>query len=107
MGKREQEDCQKHRALLQRSHDRLAELEEKGIDAVSHYDITIAHGGDAAKALHMAKYLTRNHIAWFADRVADCSKIPQQITLFDALAPSPDAHLGAAYEDQQSGMDDC
>ncbi len=56
---------------LHRSVERLRELEEKGIQALSRYDIEIAAGGDAEEALRTAKMLVENHIRYFEEKLAN------------------------------------
>lgn len=58
-------------ADLKRSKERYAELEEKGIKALSDYDINIAHGGDAESALATAKMLVGNHIKYYERKLAE------------------------------------
>lgn len=106
MGRKEQDQCNYYRREKERSHNRMAELKERGVEAMSRYDVEIAHGGDAAGALHTALWLVGNHIRYFTEKVQECDKIPQQATLFDAFSAAPDAHLEAAYEDAQSGIGD-
>ncbi len=80
--------CQQYRQNLDRSQRRLAELETRGVAAMSRYDIEIAHGGDADGALRMATWLVGNHIASFTDKLTHCNEPVQQITLIDAtLSP--------------------
>jgi len=80
--------CRQYRQDLDRSRQRLAELEERGMAAMSRYDIEIAHGGDADGALRMARWLVSNHIAYFTEKLTHCDEPSQQITLFDtSLAP--------------------
>lgn len=57
---------------------------------MSRYDVEIAHGGDADGALHMAKWLVGNHIAYFTEQLTHCNDPVQQITLFDASPSSGD-----------------
>ena len=80
--------CRQYRQDLDRSQQRMADLETRGTAAMSRYDIEIAHGGDADGALHMAKWLVGNHIAYFAEQLTHCDEPVQQITLFDASLSS-------------------
>jgi hypothetical protein len=59
---------------LLRSEARLKELEEKGIQALSRYDIEIASGGDAEQALRTAKMLVGNHIRYFQEKVSNTQR---------------------------------
>ena len=59
---------------LQRSEERLQELEEKGVHALSRYDIEIASGGDAEQALITAKMLVSNHIRYFQEKVSNTQR---------------------------------
>jgi hypothetical protein len=79
---------------LDRSQRRLADLETRGIAAMSRYEIEIADGGDADGALQTARGLVTNHITYFTEQLTHCDERAQQITLFDASlfpedAPSP------------------
>ena len=56
---------------LQRSEEQLKELEAKGIQALSRYDIEIAAGGDAQLALQTAKMLVSNHVRYFKEKLAN------------------------------------
>lgn len=51
------------------AEERLQELEEKGVQALSRYDIQIASGGDAERALQTAKMLVGNHIRYFKEKL--------------------------------------
>lgn len=80
--------CRQYRQDLDRSQRRLTELETRGIEAMSRYDIEIAHGGRAEEALQTARWLVGNHIAYFTEKLSHCNEPVQQITLFDtSLAP--------------------
>ncbi len=83
--------CQQYRQDLDRSHQRMTDLETRGTAAMSRYDIEIAHGGDADGALRMAKWLVGNHIAYFTEQLTHCNEPVQQITLFDTSPSSGDA----------------
>lgn len=83
--------CRQYRQDLDRSRQRLAELETCGIAAMSRYDIEIAHGGGADGALRTATWLVGNHIAYFTEKLIHCDEPVQQITLFEACT-APDAH---------------
>lgn len=97
-------ECRQYRQDLDRSQRRLTELQERGVAAMSRYDIEIAHGGDADRALHTATWLVGNHIAYFTEKLSHCDQPVQQITLFDAsLAPddpSSSSSLPAVLEGQ-------
>jgi hypothetical protein len=84
MGKREQEQCRRHRDDLERSRARMEELVAHGYDALSRYDVEIAAGGDKEKALWTALYLVGNQVRYFAERVEACDELPRQATLFEA-----------------------
>lgn len=55
---------------LAESKHRLAELESRGADALSRYDIEIAGGGTAQSALSTALMLVRNHVAYYERQLA-------------------------------------
>lgn len=74
-----------------RSQRRQADLETRGIAAMSRYDIEIAHGGDTDGDLHMANRLVGNHIAYFAEQLTHCNEPVRQITLFAASRSSGNA----------------
>lgn len=93
MGKKETEVCRQHRADLDRSIKRRDQLVEHGVNAMSVYDIEIAHGGNEEQALQEARRLVGNHISYFSDKVAECDKRPRQTTLFDA-------HLESDYDER-------
>jgi len=61
----------------------MAELVDKGADALSRYDIEVASGGDVERVLWTALYLVGNHVRYFTDKVRECETIPKQQTLFD------------------------
>ncbi len=50
---------------LAKSQARMKELEEKGTDALSRYDIEIASMGNAEQALSTAKMLVSNHVKYY------------------------------------------
>ncbi len=56
---------------LEKDEARLKELEEKGIEGLSKYDVEIAAMGDAEMALDTAKRLKRNHIKCDKERIAE------------------------------------
>ena len=58
------ESFEHYEQSLHREEARLQELEVRGAEALSEYDIKIAAGGDAALALQTALQLVRNHIAY-------------------------------------------
>ncbi len=87
---RKEEQCHHYRQERERSQQRLTELETRGIEAMSRYDIEIAHGGRAEEALHTALWLVGNHLRYFAEKLAHCDEPVQQITLFDAAARPTD-----------------
>jgi len=59
------------------------------MEAMSRYDIEIAHGGRAEEALHTARWLVGNHLTYFTEKLSHCDEPTRQITLFDASS-SPD-----------------
>ena len=61
----------------------MAELQEKGVEALSRYDREIAYGRDDARATLMSTRLVGNHIRYFPDLLTGCPEPVQQITLFD------------------------
>jgi hypothetical protein len=67
---------------LKKSQARLDALTGQGTQALSHYDIKIAHQGNAEEALQTAKRLVCNHIAYFTKKIAELKKQPRQLALF-------------------------
>ena len=51
---------------------------------MSRYDVEIAAGGDAEKALWTALYLVGDQVRHFMQQVAACDELPRQATLFKA-----------------------
>ena len=105
---KEHDDRAYYRSTLEREKQRLTELEERGIAALSDYDVTIAFGGDAERALATAKQLVGNHIAYFGEKAARLDPEVRQLDLFAphgdiyvAPEPAPDEHLESAYDDRQ------
>ncbi len=62
----------------------MEELVDHGSDALGRYDVEVAAGGDAEKALRTALYLAGNQFRHFTERVKECDGIPRQATLFEA-----------------------
>ena len=67
---------------LRKSQERLDALTMQGTQALSRYDIKIAHQGNAEEALQTAKRLVCNHIAYFTKQIAQPKKQPTQLGLF-------------------------
>lgn len=112
----ERENHSHYRGELERSRQRLKDLEERGIEALSHYDINIAHGGDVEGALRMAKGLVSNHIAYYGEKLQALGPEVRQIDMFGTLLPAADIfvapepaeddHLEDAYDlSQGEGFD--
>lgn len=78
------------RATLAERRNRLAALEERGTQALSRYDIEIAHGSNADEALATAKWLVGNQIAYYTCQLEPEDGVPQQIDFFVQLAATPD-----------------
>ena len=85
-----EEQCRRYRHELERSQRRMAELQEKGVEALSRYDREIAFGGDDELAIQQSTWLVGNHIRHFTEKIEDCGEPVQQITLFEATG-APDA----------------
>jgi hypothetical protein len=66
---------------LKKSQARLKELNRLGANALSRYDIQIAHQGDADEALRTAKRLVGNHISYFREKIAELKRKPTQLAL--------------------------
>ena len=96
MGRKEEDRCRRYREERNRAHARMEELVEKGEGALSRYDVEVAAGGDAEKALWTALYLTGNHVRYFTERVQECVRLPRQATLFESGGhPEPTAAVEA------------
>jgi hypothetical protein len=67
---------------LREAEDRLSDLNQIGIKALSSYDINIAHSGHAKLALWTAKRLVSNQIKYFKRKILELEKEPTQIALF-------------------------
>jgi hypothetical protein len=59
---------------------RLEDLETRGAEALSKYDIQIAFGGDADLAIRTSTQLVRNHIASYSRQLEEMP--PEQGKLF-------------------------
>ncbi len=68
-----------YRQELAKSQARLRALEENGIQALSRYDIEIAHLGNAEQALRTAKVLVSNHIKYYQRLLKEN---PEQLRIF-------------------------
>lgn len=88
MGEREVERCDRYREELARFRSRRDALVDQGADALSWYDIGVAASGDAERALGTARSLSGNHVRYFAEKVAECDRLPRQQTLFEASPPA-------------------
>ena len=66
---------------LNKSLARRKELNQRGANALSRYDIEIASGGDAQLALQTAKWLVSNHITYYQKLIAEMEKEPTQLAL--------------------------
>ena len=65
------ETPQELRDALAEREARYKELKEKGVKALSKYDIEIAHMGDAQGALRTALMLVGNHIKWYKGKLGE------------------------------------
>lgn len=81
------QDHSYYREEIEKSKRRLADLEERGIEAMSRYDIEIAHSGDAEYALKEAKMLIGNHISYYGARLEELGPEVRQMDLFGRLTP--------------------
>jgi hypothetical protein len=87
MGKRENEQCSQYRKQLVERRAKQADVLERGEDALSVYDKTIAHRSPA-EALRTATWLLANQVHYLTERVRECDRIPKQATLFDVAKTS-------------------
>jgi SMC interacting uncharacterized protein involved in chromosome segregation len=67
-------------AKLAERKQRLEDLETRGAEAMSRYDIEIAAGGDADQAVRTALYLIGNHISYYSRQLEEMP--PEQGKLF-------------------------
>jgi hypothetical protein len=88
MSGREIERCDCYREELARSRSRLGALVDQAADALSRYDIEVAAGGAAERALGTAPSLSGNHVRSFTEKVRECARLPRQQTLFEASLPA-------------------
>jgi hypothetical protein len=82
MGKREDKQCREYRSLLSHKKDRLADAQERGVEALSTYDRQIAYGGNDHMALTQMLQLLRHQVWYFGEKVKDYDGVPQQKALF-------------------------
>lgn len=88
-------------------------MEERGIDAMSRFDVEIAYGGNGQMALDQGKQLVSNHINYYSRRLEELGPEVRQMDLFGGLASAadifiaePDEHLEDEYDlSQGEGMD--
>jgi hypothetical protein len=73
MGKREN-DCQYYREQLVKDRERLADLEARGNDAVSAYDLHMGYDAE------FNKQLKRNHIIYDLKQLERCPKPLTEMT---------------------------
>jgi hypothetical protein len=66
---------------LKESQTRLKALVEQGANALSRYDIEVAHQGNAEEALLTAKRLVGNHMKYYNEKIAVLKKQPTQLVL--------------------------
>jgi hypothetical protein len=88
MSGREIERCDRYREEPARSRSRLDALVDQAADALNRYDIEVAAGGAAERASWTALSLSGNHVRYFAEKVAECDRLPRQQTLFEASLPA-------------------
>jgi hypothetical protein len=87
-------------------------MNEKGVEALSAYDVNIAFSGDAQRALEVSKQLVSHHVAYFGEKVRSLGPEVTQLDLFAPqgeifVAPelAPDEHLESAYDESQGEGD--
>ena len=68
MAKRAEHECQHYRAQLVRDQERLADLEERGNEACSAYDLRMGYDAE------FTKQLKRNHIIYDLRQLERCPK---------------------------------
>jgi hypothetical protein len=97
-----------YRGEIEKSKQRLADLEERGIEAMSRFDVEIAYCGNGQMALNTAKTLVGNHINYYGRKLEELGPEVKQMDLFGGLAPAadvfvaePDEHLEDDYDLRQ------
>lgn len=112
------EDHSYFRNEIEKSRRRLADMEERGVDAMSRYDVEIAYGGNGQMALDQAKVLVGNHINYYGARLEELGPEVRQLDMFgnevilkraiehDFYDPELDAHLEDDYDLRQGEGDD-
>ncbi len=110
-----------YRGEIEKSQRRLADMQERGIEAMSRYDVEIAYGGNGQMALDQGKQLVSNHIRYYGERLAELGPEVRQMDLFApqgeifaAPEPAEDERLESDYDERQgegfdfdNGMEDC
>ena len=84
---KKEDECRHFRHELERSQQRMAELQEKGVEGLSPYDREIAYGGNDERAIEQSTWMVGNHIRSFTGQLKACPEPVQQITLFDVTDP--------------------
>ncbi len=106
------EDHSYYRQEIETSKRRLADMEERGIDAMSRYDVEIAYGGNGQMALDQGKELVGNHINYYTRRLEELGPEVRQINMFgDAPVRDEEEHLERAithdfYEPEDGHLED-
>lgn len=96
MRKKDIEQCHYYRQELERSRERLADLEARGAEALSRYDRTIAFSGDDERAVQVSTGLVRNHIRWFAGKLEE--ECPRELFPAPEAEVTPATHTAAPKE---------
>ncbi len=84
------EDHSYYRGEIEKSKRRLADMEARGIAAMSRFDVEIAYGGNGQMALDQGKQLVGNHINSYTRRLEELGPEVRQMDLFSGLAPAAD-----------------
>jgi hypothetical protein len=85
---RERFDHGSYREQIERSKRRLADMEERGIEAMSRYDVEIAYGDNGQMALDHGKQLVSSHIFYSSGKLEELGPEVRQRDMFGVPAVS-------------------
>lgn len=81
--------CVRARHGLADALRRQAELDERGVEALSGYDRRVAFQGDAERGLVVSKQLVANHVAYYARQLERC---PRPLVEVAEVLAEPSTH---------------
>lgn len=94
------EDHSYYRGEIEKSKRRLADMEERGVEAMSRYDIEIAYGGNGQMALDVGKQLVGSHINYYTAKLGELGPEVRQLDLLGGLIPAADVFVAEPAEDE-------